>query len=67
MTKLHKTLLQLIDDESGQDMIECALIAGLLTVATGATVPGVAEDIVVALSKMSSYVDNATAAYALAS
>ena len=67
MTKLHKSLLQLIDDESGQDMIECALITGLLTVATGATVPGVAEEIVGAFGKMSSYVDNATTAYALAS
>ena len=67
MTKLHKSLLQLIDDESGQDMIECAMIAGLLTVATGATVPGVAEEIIGAFSKMSSYVDNATTAYVLAS
>ena len=66
MTKLHKLLLQLIDDQGGQDIVECAMLAGLFVVTMGGTVPGTAEGIAVILSKMTSFVGSAANVWTLA-
>jgi pilus assembly protein Flp/PilA len=47
LQRLHK-------DESGQDLIEYALMAGFVAVAAGAIMPGVSENISSIFSKVSS-------------
>ena len=59
MTKLYKLLLQLINDERGQDLVEYALLVGFFSVAVGATVPGTADGIGVIFSEMTSLVSSA--------
>ncbi len=59
MTKLYKRLLQLINDERGQDLVEYALLVGLFSVAMGATVPGAADGIGLIFSKMTILVGGA--------
>ena len=59
MTKLYKSLLQLMNDERGQDLVEYALITGLVAVSMGATIPGTTDEIAIIFSKMSSYVSQA--------
>jgi pilus assembly protein Flp/PilA len=46
--------LRMWKDNSGQDLIEYALMAGFVAVAAGAIMPGVASQISVIFSKVSS-------------
>jgi pilus assembly protein Flp/PilA len=46
--------LRLWKDTRGQDLIEYALMAGFVAVAAGAVMPGVADNISVIFSKVSS-------------
>ena len=39
MSKLYGSLLRLVRDERGQDMVEYALLAGFIAVAAGALLP----------------------------
>ena len=48
-----------MNDERGQDLVEYALITGLVAVSMGATIPGTADNIALIFSKMSSYVSQA--------
>jgi pilus assembly protein Flp/PilA len=47
-------LRRLCKDESGQDLIEYALMAGFVAVAAGAIMPGVSENISSIFSKVAS-------------
>lgn len=58
MTQL---LLTLLDDESGQDLIEYALMAGFVAVAAGAIMPGVSTNLSQIFSKVSSVMIRANA------
>jgi pilus assembly protein Flp/PilA len=49
-----KILRSLCKDESGQDLIEYALMAGFVAVAAGAIMPGVSENISSIFSKVAS-------------
>jgi len=55
-----KTLLKirLWSDEKGQDLIEYALLAGFVAVATGAVLPGVAGSVSKIFSKVQSALQN---------
>ena len=46
-------------DESGQDMVEYALLAGFIAVAAGATIPPLADNISIIFSKLVSITDQA--------
>jgi pilus assembly protein Flp/PilA len=52
--------LRLWKDSHGQDLIEYALMAGFVTVAAGAIMPGVAKSISTIFSKVSSVMTAAT-------
>ncbi len=62
MRRLCSLILSLLEDESGQDMVEYALLAGFIAVAAGATLPGISNNISIIFSKMASLVGNAAAA-----
>ena len=51
--------LRIWKDTRGQDLIECALMAGFVAVAAGAIMPGVATNIGVIFSKVASAMSNA--------
>ena len=59
MSKLYGSLLRLVRDERGQDMVEYALLAGFIAVAAGALLPPISESISIIFSKMASIVANA--------
>ena len=59
MSKVYSSLLRLVRDERGQDMVEYALLAGFIAVAAGALLPPISESISVIFSKMASIVANA--------
>ena len=52
-TYFHRIIRDL-SDESGQDMVEYALLAGFIAVAAGATLPGIADSVSTIFSKMAS-------------
>jgi len=54
MTKLYTLLQSLKNDETAQDMVEYALLAGFIAVAAGATLPGIATSLNLIFSKMAS-------------
>jgi Flp pilus assembly pilin Flp len=54
MTKLYSLLQSLKNDETAQDMVEYALLAGFIAVAAGATLPGIATSLNLIFSKMAS-------------
>jgi Flp pilus assembly pilin Flp len=54
MTKLYTLLQSLKNDETAQDMVEYALLAGFIAVAAGATLPGIANSLNLIFSKMAS-------------
>jgi pilus assembly protein Flp/PilA len=58
MTNLFQNLCK---DESGQDLIEYALMAGFVAVAAGAIMPGVSENISSIFSKVGSVMAAANA------
>jgi pilus assembly protein Flp/PilA len=51
--------LKIWKDQSGQDLIEYALMAGFVAVAAGAIMPSVASNISVIFSKVSSVMSQA--------
>ena len=51
--------LKIWKDQSGQDLIEYALMAGFVAVAAGAIMPGVATSISTIFSKVASVMSNA--------
>ncbi len=61
MNKLYSLILKLKRDESGQDMVEYAVLAGFIAVAAGAILPGISTSISTIFSKMASLVANAAA------
>ncbi len=52
-----KTLRRLLSEETGQDLIEYALLGGFVSVAVGATFPYIAGQIGTILSKAKSVLD----------
>ena len=54
MTKLYTLLQSLKNDETAQDMVEYALLAGFIAVAAGATLPPIANSLSIIFSKMAS-------------
>jgi Flp pilus assembly pilin Flp len=54
MTKLHMLLSNILRDENAQDFVEYALLAGLVAVTAGATIPDFSLSISTIFSKMSS-------------
>jgi pilus assembly protein Flp/PilA len=52
MNHLHKLIMQLLHDESGQDLIEYALVAGLIGLAATTTMRGLATTIATALGNI---------------
>ena len=54
MTKFYTLLQSLKNDETAQDMVEYALLAGFIAVAAGATLPPVANSLSIIFSKMAS-------------
>ena len=54
MNKLYSFFVRLSQDESGQDMVEYALLAGFIAVAAGAVLPGISGSISTIFSKMAS-------------
>lgn len=59
MTKLYVTLLQMLRSERGQDLVEYALLAGLVAVSAGATLPNVGRSFSTIFSRVASVVTNA--------
>jgi pilus assembly protein Flp/PilA len=51
---MTRTLINIWKDDSGQDLIEYALMAGFVAVAAGAIMPGVSTNISQIFSKVSS-------------
>jgi len=62
MKRLTKVLLgmRIWKDESGQDLIEYALMAGFVAVAAGALMPSVASSVSTIFSKISSVMSGAS-------
>lgn len=54
MTSLWLRINSLINDETAQDMVEYALLAGFIAVAAGAALPPIAASISTIFSKMAS-------------
>ena len=61
MKKLYVLLQSLKDDETAQDMVEYALLAGFIAVAAGAILPNIANSLNVIFSKMGSLTSKASA------
>ena len=59
---LRAKLLQFKKDQSGQDLIEYALLAGFVAVAAGAIMPGVATSISTIFSQVGSVMTAAASA-----
>jgi pilus assembly protein Flp/PilA len=51
---LWNRLRMLVDDTSGQDLVEYALLAGFVAVAAGALLPGISTSISTIFSRMGS-------------
>ena len=58
MGRLGRFLFGLVGDEKAQDMVEYALLAGFIAVATGAFLPPIANSVSIIFSKMTSLVNN---------
>ncbi|HYM11861.1 MAG TPA: Flp family type IVb pilin [Bryobacterales bacterium] len=61
MTKFYVTLMRLLRSERGQDLVEYALLAGLVAVAAGGALPNVSRSFSTIFSRLSSVVTNAAA------
>ena len=57
MKRLWLTLLAVVRDERGQDMVEYALLAGFIAVAAGAVLPPVADNLSIIFSRIGSVVE----------
>ena len=60
MKKYHDLFFNLLRDDSGQDMIEYALVAGLIALGAVTTLTALAGDISTAFSNLGSRVTAAT-------
>jgi pilus assembly protein Flp/PilA len=54
MSKLFNLIQTLKNDETAQDMVEYALLAGFIAVAAGAVLPGISASLSTIFSKMAS-------------
>jgi pilus assembly protein Flp/PilA len=54
MTKLFNLIQTWKNDETAQDMVEYALLAGFIAVAAGAVLPGISASLSTIFSKMAS-------------
>ncbi len=61
MIKLQILLNSILRDESGQDFVEYALLAGMVAVTAGATIPDFSASISTIFSKVTSVADRAGA------
>ncbi|HZS51897.1 MAG TPA: Flp family type IVb pilin [Bryobacterales bacterium] len=61
MTKLYLTLVRMVREEHGQDLVEYALLAGFIAVAAGALLPGISSSISTIFSRMASVLSKAAA------
>ena len=61
MTKLQMLLDNILRDESAQDFVEYALLAGMVAVTAGATIPDFSASISTIFSKVTSVADRAGA------
>ena len=61
MRNVLTLLARLQREERGQDLVEYALLAGFIAVASGVLLPPVADGISIIFSKMASVVDHAAA------
>ncbi len=61
MTKLYLTLERLASDERGQDLIEYALLVGLIATATAAGMPNFTPAFSTIFNRIASVVTNAAA------
>ena len=59
MTELYTFVFKLAHDESGQDMVEYALLAGFIAVAAGAVFPPISDNLSIIFSRMGSVVAEA--------
>ena len=60
MQKLQRFFFSISQDEKAQDLVEYALLAAFVAVATGAFLPPVANNISIIFSKMISVISNAS-------
>ena len=60
MERLQRLFAGLSQDEKAQDLVEYALLAAFIAVATGAFLPPVAENISIIFSKMICVISNAS-------
>jgi len=56
---MKRIVWKICKDESGQDLIEYALMAGFVAVAAGAIMPSISHDISQIFSKVNSVMSNA--------
>lgn len=56
---MKNILLNIWKDDSGQDLIEYALMAGFVAVAAGAIMPNVSDNVSIIFSKVGSVLANA--------
>ena len=59
MNRIKLTIVRLLSEEKGQDMVEYALLAGFIAVAAGALLPGISDNIGIIFNRMSSLVAQA--------
>jgi pilus assembly protein Flp/PilA len=59
MTRIAVRLQLLLQDKSGQDLIEYAMMAGFVALAAGATVPSISTSISTVFSKVGSVMTTA--------
>jgi pilus assembly protein Flp/PilA len=59
MTRIIVRLQLLLQDKSGQDLIEYAMMAGFVALAAGATVPSISTSISTVFSKVGSVMTTA--------
>ena len=59
MTRIIVRLQLLLQDKSGQDLIEYAMMAGFIALAAGATMPSIATSVSTVFSKVGSVMTSA--------
>jgi pilus assembly protein Flp/PilA len=61
MARLQHSIVRLVQDRKGQDMVEYALLAGFIAVAAGALLPDISTSISTIFSRLASVVSAAAA------
>jgi len=59
MKNFYITLVRMLRDERGQDLVEYALLAGFIAVAAAALLPGISTSISTIFSRMASVLSKA--------